>query len=111
VLSAPAFKKALYFSTYRGTRAYVALTVISTAKAILSAEPHGTQATVYVDGLPKSRLRWFGTELCRLSIRTDKGSGVRQQTRSSARPMPVAASCGEHYRVTSPRLNFSYNIN
>ena len=58
----------------------MALTVLSTAKAILASGPqsdHG--ATVYVDGLPKSRIRWFGVELRRLSIRTLKVSGVRRE--------------------------------
>jgi hypothetical protein len=79
VLSTAAFKNTLYFSLYRGTKSYMALTVLSTAKAILSAAPQHPSATVYVDGLPKSRLRWFGTELRHLSIRTEKVVGVRRE--------------------------------
>lgn len=80
VLSSPLFKGRLYFSQYKGTRAYMALTVLSTAKAILTAaSPTQPQTTVYVDGLPKSRLRWFGTELRRLSVRTSGVIGVRKE--------------------------------
>ena len=92
VLSTTAFKQMLYFSTYKGSKAYMALTVLSTAKAILSAEPHHS-ATVYVDGLPKARLRWFGTELRRLSIRTEKVAGVRREE-SDAFIRLADACCG-----------------
>jgi hypothetical protein len=78
VLTAPAFKGTLYFSRYRETKSYMALTVLATAKAILTASP-SQPATVYVDGLPKSRLRWFGSELRRLSVRTSGVVGVRRE--------------------------------
>src|SRR5205085_7611490 len=61
------------------SKSYMALTVLSTAKAILSAAPQHGATTVYVDGLPKSRLRWFGTELRHLSVRNSKVSGVRRE--------------------------------
>jgi hypothetical protein len=79
VLSSIAFKNALYFSLYKGTKSYMALTVLSTAKAIISAAPERSQTTVYVDGLPRPRLRWFGTELRRLSVRSSKVVGVRRE--------------------------------
>ena len=78
VLSTAEFRGTLFFSVYRGSKSYMALTVLSTAKAILSAAPE-VPATVYVDGLPKARLRWFGTELRHLSVRTKKVSGVRRE--------------------------------
>ncbi len=92
VLSVPALKDALYFSSYKGSKAYMALTVLSTAKAILSVSP-AARATVYVDGLPKSRLRWFGKELRRLSVRTEKVSGVRREE-SDALIRLADACCG-----------------
>jgi hypothetical protein len=57
----------------------MALTVLSTAKAILTAASPHPQAAVYVDGLPKSRVRWFGTELRRLGIHTSRVVGVRHE--------------------------------
>jgi phenylpropionate dioxygenase-like ring-hydroxylating dioxygenase large terminal subunit len=83
VLSSPIFKHALYFSLYRNSTKYMALTVLSTAKAILSAAPEHSTTTVYVDGLPKSRLRWFGTELRHLSVRNSKVMGVRKEEADS----------------------------
>jgi hypothetical protein len=79
VLSSPSFKGTLYFSLYKGTKSYMALTVLSTAKAVLTASPRPSRAAVYVDGLPKSRLRWFGAELRRLSVQTSKVVGVRRE--------------------------------
>ena len=83
VLGAPDFKGALYFSSYHDTKAYMALTVIGTAKAIISAAGDRAETTVYVDGLPKSKLRWFGVELRRLSVRSSKVSGVRREEADS----------------------------
>jgi len=79
VLSASAFRNTLYFSAYHDTKSYMALTVLSTANAILRADGQSSQATVYVDGLPKARIRWFGVELRRLSIRTRKVAGIRRE--------------------------------
>jgi hypothetical protein len=71
----------------------MALTVLSTARAILSAGRQQSEATVYVDGLPKARLRWFGVELRRLSIRTKKGAGIRREE-SDALMRLADACCG-----------------
>ena len=79
MLGSPLSKGSLYFSRYTGTKAYMATTVMTTAHAILRAQQSATPAVVYGDGLPKSRLRWFGVELRRLSIRTDKIVGVRRE--------------------------------
>lgn len=83
VLSSPVFKNMFYFSVYKDSKKYMALTVLSTAKAILTAAPEHSSSTVYVDGLPKSRLRWFGTELRRLSVRNNKVVGVRREEADS----------------------------
>ena len=91
VLTAPAFKGKLYFSLYRGTKSYMALTVLATAKAILTLEPSHPQTMVYVDGLPKARLRWFGVELRRLSVRTIKVVGVRREETEAL--MRLADAC------------------
>ena len=83
VLDSPVFHGTLYFSVYRGSKSYMALTVLSTAKAILSAARQPEATTVFVDGLPKSRLRWFGIELRHLSIRNIRVSGIRREEADS----------------------------
>ena len=57
----------------------VVVTVLTAARAVLAAAPQHLGTTVYVDGLPKARLRWQGTQLRRLSIRNNKVSGVRKE--------------------------------
>jgi len=79
VCASPLFRGSLYYSLFAGTKSYMALTVLSTAKAILTAYPEHPPVAVYVDGLPKSRIRWFGVELRHLSIRTSKVVGVRKE--------------------------------
>lgn len=83
VLSLAELKNALYFSFYKGAKSYMALTVLSTAKAILLAAPAPSQAIIYVDGLPRPRLRWFGTELRHLSVHSSKVIGVRREEASA----------------------------
>ena len=78
VLSDPLFKNTLHFSHYEQTKKYMVLTVLATARAIATVPDRGV-AAVYVDGLPKSRVQWFSTELRRLSVRTSKVVGVRKE--------------------------------
>ncbi|MBM3767670.1 MAG: hypothetical protein FJW32_19950 [Acidobacteria bacterium] len=87
------FRGALYDSQFAGTKSYMALTVLSTAKAILTAYPVHPSVAVHVDGLPKSRLRWFGAELRHLSIRTSKVVGVRKDEADALIRLADAA-CG-----------------
>ena len=93
VCSSSLFRGALYYSQFAGTKSYMALTVLSTAKAILTACPVHPPVAVYVDGLPKSRLRWFGAELRHLSIRTSKVVGIRKEEADALIRLADAA-CG-----------------
>ncbi len=61
-------------------------------QAVLSVSA-SAQAAVHVDGLPKARIRWFGTELRRLSIKTSKVVGVRREE-SDAFIRLADACCG-----------------
>ena len=53
--------------------------MLATAQAILKRTDAEYKAAVFVDGLPKSQIRWFGSELRRLHVRTDKVRGVRDE--------------------------------
>ncbi len=77
VLQTPEFQGKLHYAVYRNTRDYLPRTVLTTARAILADASKDYKATVFVDGLPKSRIKWFGTELRHLYIKTDKVRGVR----------------------------------
>jgi hypothetical protein len=93
ILGLSELKGALHYSSYRGTKAFMALTALSTARAVLAASPQAPRLIVYVDGLPKSRLRWFGSELRRLSVRPEKVVGVRRDE-SDALIRLADACCG-----------------
>ena len=83
VLSEPLFKQKLRFSFYQQTKAYTALTILSTARAIHAVAVHNRAVSVYVDGLPQSRVLWFGVELRHLGVRVSKVVGVRREESSS----------------------------
>jgi hypothetical protein len=93
VLSEPMFKHSLNFSFYHNTKAYTTLTILSTARAIYATAPEHTGVAVYVDGLPQSRVLWFGTELRHLGIRTSKVVGIRREE-SNALIRLADAFCG-----------------
>jgi len=92
VLSEPLFKQSFHYSFYQNTKKYMALTVLATARAI-SSVPGRDVAAVYIDGLPKPRVRWFGSQLRCLSVRTSKVVGVRREE-SDALMRLADACCG-----------------
>lgn len=84
VLTAPLFHGKLYFALYPPTKDYLPKTVLTIARAILRHVPsENYKATVFVDGLPKSRIGYVGTALRRLSVKTDKVRGIRSETENS----------------------------
>jgi hypothetical protein len=79
VLTTPAFKGTLSYALYHHTTDYLSRTVLTAARAITAHARGNYHATVFVDGLPKSKTKWFGTELRHLHIRTKKVRGVRKE--------------------------------
>jgi hypothetical protein len=72
-------KGCLRYSVYHHTTEYMMRTVLATAQAITTYVDGDYKATVFVDGLPHSRTKWFGAELRRLYVRTEKVRGVRDE--------------------------------
>lgn len=87
------FKGKLYYSFYRNTREYLARTVLSAARTVTEVAEKDYETTVFVDGLPKSLVGWFGSELRHLHIRTKKVRGVRKEE-SDALMRLADALCG-----------------
>lgn len=79
VLKLPAFKGKLTFSCFRNTVDYFPRMVLTTARAITLKAIKTYQATVFVDGLQRSQVKRFGTELRHLQVRTKKIRGVRKE--------------------------------
>jgi hypothetical protein len=79
VLGHSEFAGTLYYSAYRGARAYTDLTILSAAKAINThtAKPH--TATILVDGLDRSAERRFAGTLRKLRISVRKVRGLKDE--------------------------------
>jgi hypothetical protein len=72
-------KGKLSYAVYHHTKDYLSRTVLATAQAITTYVRDEYKAVVCVDGLPKSQTQWFGAELRRLRVRTEKVIGVRDE--------------------------------
>lgn len=83
VLETDIFRGKLFYSKYRQTVDYVPLTILSAAKAILAFADNKYKAVVLIDGLPKTRQRWFGSQLRRLHVSTEKVRGIRKEENDS----------------------------
>ena len=79
VLSEERFKGTLNYGVHRDTKDYLSKTVLTTARAILAYVEGKHKATVLVDGLQKSQVRWFGKALRHLNVSTRKVSGVKKE--------------------------------
>jgi hypothetical protein len=83
VLQLPELKGRLRYSVYHHTTEYMMRTVLATAQAITTFIEEDYKATVFVDGLPGSKIQWFGNELRRLYVRTEKVRGVKDEESDS----------------------------
>ena|SRR6266568_2273041 len=68
VLACPIFQRTIFFSHYKNTKAYVELSVLTTAKAVFQRAHDDYRATVIVDGLSRSEVRRFSSELRKLRV-------------------------------------------
>lgn len=73
------FADTISYSHYVGSRSYVDLTILSTAKAILRKATASYQATVYVDGLRKSERKEFTAGLRKLHVSTRLVRGIADE--------------------------------
>ena len=70
----------LFYSMYPDTRAYVDLTILSTAKAIRTHAPDLYTATILVDGLQRTEQRRFATGLRQLRVKVRKVRGLNDRS-------------------------------
>ncbi|ETX02304.1 MAG: hypothetical protein ETSY1_04140 [Candidatus Entotheonella factor] len=80
VLNLEALRGSLFYALHRSTSDYANVTIQSTAQALLSRIEPPDQATVLVDGLPRSERRRFAQGLRSQSIAVDKVRGVRDES-------------------------------
>ena len=79
VLSSDAFKGKLNYALFRGSTEYLRDTLQAAARPIETHVAAGTSAIILVDGLQKSLVHQFGTQLHRMGIRTRKVRGIRKE--------------------------------
>lgn len=70
----------LFYSKYQDTRAYVDLTILTTAKTVLAKARFPYQATVFIDGLKRSERQRFATGLRKLKVKVNKVRGIRDES-------------------------------
>jgi ribonuclease HII len=73
------FAHRISFVHFRNSRAYVDMTILSTAKAIQAAAQEQYESTVYVDGMRKNEQRFFAAGLRSLHIRVRHVRGLTDQ--------------------------------
>ncbi len=106
ILHMPEFKGKLNYAVYRHTTAYLACTMLTTARAVLTYTETAYKASVFVDGLPQSQIPKFGAELRRLQVRTEKVRGVRDE-KADAFIRLADALCGFIGAALSGNTQFS----
>lgn len=86
VLSSPLFQDSLFFASYQNTSAYLDLTILATARALLKkAGDSDYKATIIVDGLRASEAAHFAAALRRLRIGVRKVRGMKDESNSLLR--------------------------
>jgi hypothetical protein len=79
LLDTSLLKDKIFFARYTNAKAYLDLTIYTTAKAILKRVMGSYRATVWVDGLDKQEARRFERGLRGLKIKVRKVRGLREE--------------------------------
>ncbi|MFH1192639.1 MAG: DUF3800 domain-containing protein [bacterium] len=80
ILANKLFEGKIFYSKYEDTKAYVDLTILTTAKTIIHKTKDVYKATVLVDGLKKTERFKFASGLRKLNIRVRKVRGINDQS-------------------------------
>jgi len=70
----------IFYSKYHNTRAYVDLTILTTAKSLLNKAQEPYEATIFVDGLKRKERHRFAAGLRKLKVKVRKVRGIREQS-------------------------------
>jgi hypothetical protein len=104
ILETKMFGGKLFYSKYRQTTDYVPMTILTAAKAVLAYADAKYKVIVLIDGLPKSRQRWFGSQLRRLHISTEKVRGVKKEENNAL--MRLADAVAGFVRQAETNIKF-----
>lgn len=94
LLSVRNLKGSIFFDTFHGSKEYIELTSLATAKAILKKSGRDDyKVTIFVDGLKKGEMSTFSKGLKDLHIKTRKIRGVKKDENNALIRL-VDALCG-----------------
>lgn len=97
VFADPIMQGILFFSKYQ-SNAYVDLTILTVAKAILYKSEKEYKATIIVDGLKNAEIKKFAAGLRKLRIRMRKVRGARDESDPIIRLADAIAGFLRDYR-------------
>ena len=80
VISDKDFVENIFYSRYSDTHAYIDLTILTTAKALLDRAKPPYETTIFVDGLRRTERHRFAAGLRRLKVKVRKVRGIREQS-------------------------------
>lgn len=84
IFSSKSFKWKLRYSIYKEQVNYDMATIVGIAKAVHFKEPsRGYTASIYIDGLHKTKRHKYGSELRKLGVHTRKVQGVAKDENNS----------------------------
>lgn len=83
IFSNNSFKRKLRYSVFRDTRDYDLATIVGIAKAVRYHEPNDYTASIYVDGLSKTKRQEYGAQLRKLGISNRNVQGVTKDENKS----------------------------
>lgn len=99
----------LFYSKYSDTRAYVDLTILTVAKAILAKAKPPYQAVVFVDGLKRTERRRFAVGLRKLNVKVRKVRGARDQADELIRLVDAVAGFVRDSLTGDKKMKLLYN--
>ena len=70
----------IFYTRYSDSRAYIDLTILTTAKALLGKAKPPYETTIFVDGLKRTERHRFAAGLRRLKVKVRKVRGIREQS-------------------------------
>ncbi|MBI4639729.1 MAG: hypothetical protein HY731_03495 [Candidatus Tectomicrobia bacterium] len=79
VIESSLFQEKIWYAHYTQTKAYLHLTILTIARAVLDKAPRSHRATVLIDGLNKTERHRVGAGLRDLWVKVEKVRGLSEK--------------------------------
>lgn len=92
ILTQKVFRRKIFYSLSKETKAYREITLVTIASAITaSKDVENYEALIFIDGLQKSEVKKVATGLRRIGVHTEKVRGLRDESDEFIRLMDAVA--------------------